>query len=302
MKRNLVILVLGAATLVGLPSCTVQTSFSKTSATADPASSTQASTQTIIRIGGSTSTVNLLNLLERNFTSTVQDVGITQLEPGQSESILEGIRLRVVDLGAISKSALKVGKNDKDLESREIAQDLLTVATHPTVIGVKNLTTADLKGIYSGTITNWQELGGPDAKIVLLDRPDDESAKQILRKYYLGADLPNSPEAVVFRKEGELIQAVQVTPYSIGAFSLAYATMHQLPVQRLSLNGIAPKRENFEAGRYPMVRTIAIVWHKQPSEVTQRLVQYISSPAASRVMEEAGFIPVISSVQPKEQE
>jgi phosphate transport system substrate-binding protein len=256
------------------------------------------SVQSVIKIGGSTSTVNLLNLLEREFTATAPDVKIKQLEPGQSESVIEGIKLRVVDLGAISKSALKVGKNDQDLASREVAQDLLMVATHTSVTGVKNLTTAQLKGIYSGTIKNWQELGGPDASIVLLDRPDDESAKQLLRQHYLGKDLPNSPNAVVFRKEGELIQAMQSTPYSIGAFSLAYAISHRLPVQPLSLNGVAPNRANFQAGHYLMVRNISLVWHQQPSAATQRLVQYVSTPAAIRGLEAAGFIPVRELAQP----
>jgi phosphate transport system substrate-binding protein len=282
--QKLVVFSIGALMLLPLSSCTQTNSAQLSLPNSSPVS---------IKVGGSTSTVGLLTLLETNYSLSHKNVKITQLKPGQSESIVEGIKLGVVDVGTISKAALKKETHSSMLNSREIVQDLLLVATHPSVTGVKNLTTKNLQDVYSGNVSNWQQLGGPNAKIVLLDRPDDESAKQILRKYYLGKDLKNSPRAVVFRKEGELIQTIQSTPYSIGAFSLAYAISHQLPVNRLSLNGVAPTPANFKAKKYPMVREIAIVWHKNASATTQNFIQYISSPPAISAIERAGFLPVI---------
>lgn len=272
--------------LLPLASCTQTNSATLNSTTSAPAS---------IKVGGSTSTAGLLTLLETNYSASNKDIKVAQLKAGQSESIIEGIKLKVVDVGTISKSALKVAKNDPILNSREIVHDLLLVATHPSVTGVKNLTTKNLRDIYSGNVTNWRQLGGPNAKIILLDRPEDESAKQTLRKYYLGKDLKNSPRAIVFRKEGELIKAIESTPYSIGAFSLAHAISHQLPVNRLSLDGVAPTPKNFETNKYPMVRHISVVWHKNPSAATQSFVQYIFSSPAISAIERAGFIPVDDS-------
>jgi phosphate transport system substrate-binding protein len=287
MKRNLLTLALSAIAILGLTSCTTTTSsVPTTTATTNVATPAQTS----IKVGGSSSALGLIQMLETNYGATAKNVKITQLAPGQSENIIDGIKQRVVDLGAISKT-LKPEENGS-LESREVAHDALVIATHPSVTGVKNLTTENIKAIYSGSITNWKQLGGTDAKIVLLDRPEDESAKRLLRQHYLGKDLKNSPEAVVFRKEGELIQAIQGTPYSIGTFSLAHAVSHKLPVNRLTLNGVEPTPENVKAGKYPMVRTISIVWHKNPTEATQGLIQYISSPSAINAMEESGFISI----------
>jgi phosphate transport system substrate-binding protein len=282
--QKLVVFSMSTLMLLLLSSCT-QTDSAQNSTTSAPAA---------MKIGGSSSTVGLLTLLETNYSAKNKNVKITQLKPGQSESIIEGIKLKVVDVGTIAKSP-KVAKNDSILNTREIVHDLLLVATHPSVSGVKNLTTKNLQDVYSGNVSNWQQLGGPNAKIVLLDRPDDESAKQLLRKYYLGKDLKNSPQAVVFRKEGELIQAIQSTPYSIGAFSLAHAVSHQLPVNRLSLNGFAPTAANLNTEKYPMVRHLTVVWHKDPSAATQAFIQYIFSPPALSAMEQAGFIPVSES-------
>ncbi len=291
MAQKLVVLsvsVMMMMLLLPLSSCTQTNSAPQNLTTTAPAS---------IKVGGSSSTVGLLTLLATNYSASNKNVTIDQLKPGQSESIIEGIKLKVVDVGTIAKSALKVVKNDSILNFREIVRDLLLVATHPSVTGIKNLTTKNLQDIYSGTVTNWQQLGGPNAKIILLDRPEDESAKQILRKYYLGKDLKNSPQAVVFRKERELIQAIESTPYSIGAFSLAHAVSHQLPVNRLSLNGFAPTPANFKTNKYPMVREIAVIWHKNPSAATQSLIQYIFSPPATIAMERAGFMPVTEAGQ-----
>jgi phosphate transport system substrate-binding protein len=293
MKRNLLTLALSAIALLGLTCCTTTTS---TVSTTTASANVVIPTQTSIKVGGSSSALGLIQMLQTKYEATVTNVKITQLEPGQSENIIQGIKLKLIDLGAISKK-LKPEENDGSLESREIAHDALVIATHPSVTGVKNLTTENIKAIYSGDITNWKQLGGTDAKIVLLDRPEDESAKRLLRQHYLGKDLKNSPEAVVFRKEGELIQAIQSTPYSIGCFSLAHAISHKLPVNHLSLNGIEPTPENVKSGKYPMVRTISIVWHKNHSEATQGLIQYISSPSAINAMEQSGFISVTQSAK-----
>jgi phosphate transport system substrate-binding protein len=290
MKRPLVLLVLSAIALIGLPSCTANSSSTVDSAP----NSTNPTTQNSFKIGGSSSAFSLLKTLTTQYQSTTSNTQITELEPGQSENIIAGVKQGFIDIGSISK-ALKPNENDGSLESREIAKDALLVATHPSVTGVKNLTTENLKAIYSGTATNWQQFGGPNAKIVLLDRPEDESAKRLLRKHYLGSALPNSPGAIVLRQEGELIQAIQSTPYSIGAFSLAYAISHNLPMHRLSLNGVQPSPETLKSGKYAMARTIFIIWKKNASDSTQTLVRYLFSPSSSQTLEQSGFMAIAPS-------
>jgi phosphate transport system substrate-binding protein len=293
MKQNLVIFALGVIpiALLILPGCSTNTSTPTAVTATTAASNTQAS----IKVAGSSSALDFLRTLETDYESTSKNRQITLLEPGQSENIIAGIKQGLVDVGGISKN-LKPEENDGTLEFREVAKDALLVATHPSVTGVKNLTTENLKSIYSGSVTNWQQLGGPNAQIVVLDRPEDESAKRLLRQYYLGKDLKNAPNAIVLRKEGELIQTIQSTPYSIGTFSLANAMSHKLPLNRLSLNNIEPTVENLKTGKYPMARTIGIVWSKKASEATQSFVSYIFSQAGTNILEQSGFASVTPAV------
>ena len=289
MKQNVAILVLSAIALGGLLSCA-----NPTVAPVPPASTTASNPQTLIKAGSGSSTANILRILKTAYETTTKPDQITLLEPAQSDGIIAGVKQGLVDVGFMAK-VLAPKEQDGTFEYRELAHDALLVATHPSVTGVKNLTTADLKAIYSGSVTNWQQLGGPNQAIVLLDRPEDESAKKLLRKHYLGQDLPNARYAVLLRKEGELIQTMQSTPYSIGAFSLAYAIFHKVPVNQLSLNDVAPSPDTLKTGQYPMVRTISLVWRKNPPEATQSFVNYIFSQPGTRVLEAAGFAVITTS-------
>ncbi|OKH57911.1 hypothetical protein [Scytonema sp. HK-05] len=78
--------------------------------------------------------------------------------------------------------------------------------------------------------------------------------------------MKNSPSAVIFRDEKDVIAPVQNTPYSIAAFSSAYAISHQLPVNRLRLNNVEATPENVETGKYQIVRTIALVSKKTKAD------------------------------------
>jgi phosphate transport system substrate-binding protein len=282
-KLAFVSLTVAAIALTGLPSCipTIATSPSSTQTVADE--------QGRVRLGGSSSSEFMLKTIATAYENSTQAKAIV-LEPGQSESVVLGVKQGLADIGAVSKTLKPTDLGDA-LTSRVIATDALLVATHPSVTGIKNLTTKDLKGIYSGQITNWKALGGPDAKIIVLDRPEDESAKKLLRKHYLGADLKTSPDAIVLRKEGELVAAIQSTAYSIGAFSLATAIAHQLPVNSLSLNAIEPTHANIQAGKYGMVRQIGLVWKKNPTAETQKLIDFAFSPEGLQHLRQIGLLP-----------
>ena len=82
----------------------------------------------------------------------------------------------------------------------------LMVVVHDSVTGVSDITAEQIKAVYSGEITNWQELGGPDEQIILFDLSEDENEKVVLREAYLGPDLEISPDAVVFTEDDELVE------------------------------------------------------------------------------------------------
>ncbi|MEA5599807.1 substrate-binding domain-containing protein [Nostoc sp. UHCC 0252] len=274
--------------LLGLCSCnSVKTTELKDS---NPVTSqTEAQGKNLIKIGGSSSTVTVLKLLAKGYESQNKTVKIEFISNSQSEGAIAALNNDIIDIAGSSKQ-LKPEEDNGKIQYQEVAQDLLLVATHSSVKGVNNLSTKQLKAIYKGDITNWRELGGADAKIVVLDRPEDESAKKLLRKYYLGED-KTTTKAVILNKEGELIETLQSTPNSIGAFSLAYSIINKLPINHLNLNNIAPKPQNFTSGKYQMVRHIGILWNKTPSAATQGFIDFIFSKEGEKLLQNNGFVP-----------
>lgn len=258
--------------------------------TSQVASQTDAQPQQIVKIASSTAMATVLKLLAEAYQAKNKTVKFEYVSLSQSKGAIAALQNNIIDIAGITH-LLKPEEDNGKIQYRELAKDLLMVATHNSVQGVTNLTTKELRAIYRGEIANWKELGGPDATIVVLDRPEDESAKRLLRQYYLEQDKTTS-KAILLNKEGELIQTLQDTPYSIGAFSLAYSSINQLPVNRLSLNGVPPTVENFIKGEYQMVRHMGLVWEKAPSAATQGFINFIFSPEGVKVLQQNGFVPV----------
>jgi phosphate transport system substrate-binding protein len=257
-----------------------------------PQTSIQGATQAsqTIKLLGSGSTYTLLQLLADSYQYNSEHAQLVFAPAVESGNAITSVRNHLIDLGGVTRQ-LEPNEEDGKIQYQEIAHDLLIVATHPSVNGVTNLSTQDLQAIYSGKARNWRQFGGPDAEIVVLDRPEDESAKKLLRKYYLGKDLKNSPRTIILKQEGELIRTLQSTPYAIGAFSLGYAIAKKLPMNRLSLDGVSPTSENLINGKYRMIRRIGLVFGKSPSKATQGFVDFINSPEGVAVMQKNGFTP-----------
>ncbi|WP_414751912.1 substrate-binding domain-containing protein [Anabaena sp. CCY 9910] len=279
--------------LLGLCSCaSINSSTPKTSN--QVVSSTSSTNQKIIKIGGSSSTVTVLKLLAKAYQAQNKNVKIEFISDNQSEGAIAALKNDIIDIAG-SSHKIKKAEDNGQIQYRELAKDLLLVATNKNVKGVTNLSNKQLKAIYQGRITNWQELGGNKANIIVLDRPEDESAKKLLRKYYLGED-KTTTKAVILNKEGELIETLQITPNSLGAFSLATSIINKLPINRLNLNGVAPTVENFTSGKYQMARQIGIVWDKKPSASTENFINFIFSKEGENILKNNGFIPT-SSIQ-----
>ncbi|MCP6762936.1 MAG: substrate-binding domain-containing protein [Fischerella sp. CENA71] len=283
MKNKKIFLIIITAMLIAIFSCTINTNGN----ISNFAISNQPEQE--IKISGYSSVYPALKVLVNAYEAKNPTTKVSILTPTKSEVSIAGVKDGLLDIGTLSRELKPEEKEDK-LEYYLLAKDALLVATHPSVTNIMNVTTEQLKGIYSGQIKNWKDLGGSDAKIVVLDRAENEPAKNLLRKYYLGQNLKISLEAVVLRNEDELIAAIQNIPYSIGVFSLAYAISNNLPVNRLSLNGVEPSIKNIQNNKYQMVRPIGIMFKKSPAKPVQEFVNFAMSKAGKEELVKYNFV------------
>ena len=243
---------------------------------------------TLIKVGGSAETYEIIELLSDAYLKTADGVEFDFLPPSQTSGGIEGVEISALDIGGVSQEFTEAEIGEQ-LSYLPLVKTPLVFVIHESVTGVTNINADQIKAIYSGDITNWQELGGPDTAIVLFDFAEDENEKRVLRETYLGADLAISTDAVVFPEDDELLETAVITDFSIAAVPLENAAT-KMPIVILDVDGVAPSTENIQSGRYPMALKLGIVVPDPLPAATQTFVEFIHSSPGKQLLVESGYI------------
>ncbi|NET25391.1 PstS family phosphate ABC transporter substrate-binding protein [Okeania sp. SIO1I7] len=241
-----------------------------------------------IKVGGSSEGYPVLEILTE--AKNDDSIEIIFMPSSQSSGGIRGVKDGLINIGVISKQLTAAETSDK-IKYIPIVRNLQFLIINEKVTGVQNLSTKQIQDIYSGTINNWKELGGPDAEIILLDIPEDETEKQILRKHHLGENLQITPKAIIFQEDDQVIKAIASTPYSIGLVAQSQE-LEEFTIEILNIDNFIPNQANIQNGKYKMTQTIGIVISSQPTSVTQKFIDFILSKEAKQKLELAGFVTV----------
>ncbi|WP_210366963.1 substrate-binding domain-containing protein [Bacillus sp. REN3] len=162
---------------------------------------------------------------------------------------------------------------------------------------VDNLTTGQIKSIYSGKTTNWSKVGGEDVSIRAFQRPADSGSQTIMEK--IMGDTPlMDPLKEEIAGMGDVIE--EVAHYrnynnSIG-YSFRFFTTGMNPnekIQLLSVDGIEPSAENIANGTYPyIVNLYAISVKDNPKKTIKPMLDWMQGPQGQKLVEEIGYIPL----------
>ncbi|MBR6241355.1 MAG: substrate-binding domain-containing protein [Lentisphaeria bacterium] len=169
---------------------------------------------------------------------------------------------------------------------------------------VDNLTTEQIKGIYSGKITDWKEVGAPSStKIVPFQRNEGSGSQTTLQK--LMGDTPIMPPLKEDRIGGMGDIINDTANYrnfkaALG-FSFRYYSTELLrnnQIKLLSIDGVAPTVENIRNGSYPLVATAYMVTARPRSANMRKIVDFMLSPEGQKLVEETGYVPVRPMSEP----
>lgn len=256
----------------------------------------------IIRISGSSSVYPLVRILAEQFEIDNDDVRVVFSASTHTQGGAAGVALDEMDIGLLSRP-MTTEERKLELTYLHLAEDILVFATHRQV-PVQDLSRQQLIDIYSGKITNWHQVGGHDAPIVVLDRPEHSSPKIVLRTQLFGADLAISPEAMVLERPSEVDTALEVTENAIGYTSLGGALLSGVDLNVLSIDGVRPLPTHARKDRYRYVRPFGIVVSAEPTKFTMRLVNFIYSEQGRQIMSNKAFVPItmdlVIAVQPEQ--
>jgi len=239
-------------------------------------------------IAGSTSVQPYAEILAEEYAILYPDKAIDVLGGGSSAGIT-AVESEIADIGMSSRS---LKESEWHLWKVEIAKDGLAIIVNPDN-SISDLTREQIRGIYTGEITNWSELGGADARIHVIAREEGSGTRSAFEEMVMD-DRRITPKAIVMNTNGAVRQLVVGDPYSIGFLSLGLIDIGERPVKALQLNGVAATRENVVAGVYPLYRSFLFVATEEPSGPSAQFIEFIFSPRGRQVLEDEGLVTEVS--------
>lgn len=234
---------------------------------------------TTLKISGSTTVYPIAQVLASQYKART-GVVVTVAGGGSSVGINDVLAGRV-DIGMSSRD-LKQSEIDNGAVGTVFAKDAVAIIVNPGN-PVSNLTEAQVRAIYRGQITNWRQVGGPNARIILCGRTAASGTYEFFKeKFLLGARQSSLTRA--YSSNGMVRSAVAQNRYAIGYVSLAYINR---TVKGVKIGGVAPTRYNASTGRYRYVRPLYWVTKGAPAGAAKKFIDWTrSSTGQSYVVRE----------------
>ena len=234
---------------------------------------------------GSTSMQKVIMSLKETFEGENAGVEVTYNPTGSGSGITAVAEGRC-DIGLSSRN-LKDAEKEQGLVGTVLAYDGIAVIVNPENT-VEDLTVEQIAGIYTGELTNWSEVGGIDAEIVLIGREAGSGTRGGFE------EIVGVEDACLYRQEltstGDVITAVSQNPGAIGYASLASV---KDTVKAIKVGGVAPSDETVKDETYAIQRPFVLVT-KEGVELTgaaKAFFDFITSEAAREVITAAGVVP-----------
>jgi phosphate transport system substrate-binding protein len=242
-----------------------------------------------VTIKGSTTVLPIMQRAVEAFMKKHPDVTI-EVSGGGSSNGIKALLDGTTDIAMASrqmKDKEMTLASEKGIKATEIviAFDAVVPIVNPAN-PVANLTADQLKGIYEGKITNWKEVGGNDAPIVVISRDTSSGTYETWEgKIMKGARV--FPGALLQASSGAVLQAVSKNPKAIAYDGLGYVNDS---VHAVKVDGIAGSAESAKNNTYKIARSLQIYVNGEPAGPTKALVEFILSPEGQKIVEETGFI------------
>ncbi|MCA9422892.1 MAG: phosphate ABC transporter substrate-binding protein, partial [Nitrospira sp.] len=213
-------------------------------------------------ITGSSTMAPLVVEIGKRFETRHPDVRVDVQTGGSSRGIADTVN-GLADIGMASR-ALK--PQEQHLHGSVIAHDGITIILH-TSNPVQELTDEQIRSIYTGGITNWQQVGGPDAPIIVVNKAEGRSTLELfLANFRLS--IRNIHAHVVIGDNEQGIKTVAGTPHAIGYVSIGtaqYDATHGIPIRLLPLQHIPATIETVREGTFPLSRPLTLVTKAPPT-------------------------------------
>lgn len=237
-----------------------------------------------LNVSGSTSVApfveHLADIYQRQHPSehiNVQSLGSTA-----------GIQAAISGVAELGMSSRELAPEEAaQLDQLEIAHDALAVIVHPSN-PVTSLDLDQVQGIFTGKITSWAQLGGPQQPIVIIIREAGSGTFGAFEELIMKGK-PVTTSALRQGSNGAIRQLVSLDPNTIGYISLGLVDQ---TVKAVAIDNVQPSVEHVKGGTYTFVRPFLFVWRKgqQLGPLAKSFVDYVISAEGQQELANLGLI------------
>ncbi len=286
MKKILAFALSAVMALALLAGCGNQTDNNSSSNDngGDASDTPAASVSGTVSTDGSTSMEKVIGALSESYMAANKDVTVNYNPTGSGAGIT-AVQEGTCDIG-LSSRALKDEEKAAGLKETVLAYDGIAIIVHPDN-PVSDLSIEQIAQLYTGEITNWKDVGGSDAEVVLIGREAASGTRDGFES------ITGTKDKCQYRQEltstGDVITAVSQNPDAIGYASLAAI---KDSVKALSVDGVTPSETTVKDGSYQVQRPFVLVTveGKALSAAAQSFFDYATSADAADIIAKAGAV------------
>jgi len=245
-----------------------------------------------VKVSGSSTVMPLAEVAAEEFNALQRDYVVTISAGGTGSGIL-GIAERKNDIAMASREITDDEKErfGDSFEEFLVGQDGISLAVSDKIYqaGVLGLSREQVRDIYSGNITNWKELGGPDADIYVISREEGSGTRDSFNEIVLGSKDAETPgvDTVAFGG-AEVKTAIAGSDKAIGYLGFNYLGGG---ADGIAFDGIMPTYENIKLDLYELHRHLYFYTFGKPTSGAQAFIDFVRGPEGQKIAVDEGFIP-----------
>jgi phosphate transport system substrate-binding protein len=249
-------------------------------------SSTNSSSGTKLQVAGSTSVQPHAEVLAKAFQQNNSGIQV-YVQGGGSSAGIQAVGTGTAEIGMSSRD-VKASEMSKypTLEPVAIAVDGIAIIVSPKNT-VSNLTMNQTRDIFTGNITNWNQLGGSDAKINVVNREEGSGTRDGVQTIVLKGG--NFSGGIVQSSTGAVRTTVSQDANAIGYISSAEVDSS---VKAVSIDGMAPTYDNIANRTYKIQRDLFFVTKGDPSGLASQFLNFTLGPVGQELLKADGLVPI----------
>ena len=177
------------------------------------------------------------------------------------------------------------------VEETAVARDGVTVYVHPSN-ALTQISMDQLKGIYTGTITNWKDMGGPDKAITVYSRENNSGTYVFFKEHVLGGD-DFVATAQTLPGTAAVVNAVGKDPGGIGYGGIAYGgSVKHVAILGADGTPVEPTEETIKSGAYALSRPLYWYLTARAPQPARDLLAWVQGPEGQALVKDVGYFPV----------